>query len=83
MKTEDKKMMIVDLELEVYEELVSYCTQSDLNERELMNELVHYFLIDGLKMLDTMRKGYKEMARINLDICSEFDECETEVTSLI
>jgi len=83
MKCENSRMMIVELEADIYADIEEYCAQSNLSEREFVNELFRSLLKDNLKMLDTMRKGYTEMASINLEICTEFDGCETEVTSLI
>lgn len=80
---ENKKRMVVKLDAEVYREVERYCKQSNLSEREFMDDVIHCFLNESLKMLDTMRKGYIEMAHINLEICTEFDGCETEVTSLV
>jgi len=82
MKSVNRKM-IVEVNADIYEKIEAYCVQSDLCERSFVDELVQYFLKDNLKMLDAMRRGYTEMARINLDICTEFELCETEVTSLI
>lgn len=83
MMSEDKKRMIVELDADVYADVRHYCEQLNLSERKFMNELIHCFLEDSIKMLDTMRQGYTEMAIINLEICTEFDGCETEVTSLV
>ena len=79
----EKRTVMIELEAKVYEDMANYCANLDLDIYDFMNELVHYFLRDSLKTLDTMRNGYKEMARINLEICTEFDGCETEVNSHI
>lgn len=83
MISDSKKMMVVELDAKIYKKVEQYCKQSNLSEREFMNDVIHCFLKESLKMLDTMRKGYTEMALINLEICTEFDDCETEVTSLV
>lgn len=82
MKNENKKM-IVEVQKDIYREIEAYCAQSDLSERDFIDKLVRYFLNENLKMLDAMRRGYMEMAGINLDICTEFDQCELEVAPLI
>lgn len=83
MSSKQKKTLRIDLEPGIYREIEEFCMETDTNENELVAELVQYFLKDGKQMLDTMRNGYMEMARINLEICTEFDGVEAEVTSLI
>lgn len=83
MSSKQKKTLRIELEPGIYREVEEFCLATDTDEDELMTELVQYFLKDGKHMLDTMRKGYIEMARINLEICTEFDGIEGEVTSLI
>lgn len=82
MVSDSEKKMTVTLNGDVYAQVQSYCEQMSLNENEFMNEIIHCFLEDSLKMLDTMRQGYADMASINLEICTEFEGCDTEVISL-
>lgn len=83
MSSNQNKTLRIEVEPGVYKEIEQFCIETGTSKNELMAELLQYFLKDGKHMLDTMRKGYMEMARINLEICSEFDEVEAEVASLI
>lgn len=81
MKQQHGKKMIIELDQSVYEEFVEYCTDADIEKSELMSEVVQCFMKDMMNKMDAMRKGYEEMGHINLEICSEFDGCESEVHS--
>jgi CopG family transcriptional regulator/antitoxin EndoAI len=79
MEEQQGKKMIIELDQAVYEKFEEYCAETNAEKSEIMSELLHYFLKDNMNTMDAMRKGYEEMARINLEICSEFDGCENEV----
>lgn len=83
MSSKRNETLRIELETGIYKEVAEFCRETNTNENELMTELVQCFLKDGKQMLDTMRKGYIEMAHINLEICNEFERCEAEATSLI
>ena len=76
---ENDNIMKVNLAPAVYKEVKEYCTIANIDENEFVNSVMNYFLEENLIIYDTMRKGYAEMSRINLDICNEFEVCEKEV----
>ncbi|WP_035054539.1 hypothetical protein [Carnobacterium pleistocenium] len=76
---ENDNIMKVNLAPAVYKEVKEYCAIADIDENEFVNSVMNYFLDENLIIYDTMRKGYAEMSRINLDICNEFEVCEKEV----
>ncbi|WP_407371513.1 hypothetical protein [Carnobacterium sp.] len=76
---ENENMMKVNLAPGIYKEVKEYCMIANIDENEFVNSVVNYFLDENLIIYDTMRKGYAEMSRINLDICDEFEVCEKEV----
>ncbi|MBM6616045.1 hypothetical protein JTF06_14225 [Desemzia sp. RIT804] len=79
----NKKFKVVEIHLEadVYEQVQEYCALEELEEKELVSCFMSKFVKEKLNIIDTLRKGYAEMAGINLDICNEFEECEKEVLS--
>lgn len=79
MEEQQGKKMIIEVDQAIYERFERYCEETNIEKSEVMSELLHYFLRDTMNTMDAMRKGYEEMAHINLEICSEFDECENEV----
>lgn len=83
MREQQGKKMIIELDQAVYEEFEEYCTETDTEKSEVMTDLLQYFLKESMNTMDAMRKGYAEMAHINLEICSEFDGCESEAHSHI
>ncbi|MER2064028.1 MAG: hypothetical protein ABS873_05210 [Alkalibacterium sp.] len=76
---EYNKKMTIELEQSVYEEIEEYCQDANIEESELMNKMLQCFIKDTMNKMDAMRKGYAEMGKINLEICSEFDGCENEI----
>ncbi|OJF91641.1 hypothetical protein [Alkalibacterium sp. 20] len=76
---EHNKKMTIELEQSVYEEIEEYCKDAKIEESELMNKMLQCFIKDNMNKMDAMRKGYAEMGNINLEICSEFDNCENEI----
>ncbi|SFH92245.1 hypothetical protein [Pisciglobus halotolerans] len=82
MSNRETKTVEVELELEVYEDIANYCTFFDMDQEVFMNEMMQHIIKEKLNIIDTMRKGYAEMSRINLDICHEFEVCEKEVSTL-
>lgn len=81
MNNKEFKVVEVHLEADIYEQVREYCALEELEEKELVNCFMTKFVEEKLNIIDTLRKGYAEMAGINLDICDEFEECESEVLS--
>ena len=79
MEEQRSKKMIIELDQSVYEDLVEYCVETNMEKTQLMAEMVKVCVRESMNKRDAMRKGYAEMAHINLEICSEFDGCESEV----
>ncbi|WP_208559609.1 hypothetical protein [Marinilactibacillus kalidii] len=78
MEEQRNKKMIIELDQSVYEDLVEFCVETNVEKTELMSQMVNYCIKESMNKMDAMRKGYAEMANINLEICSEFDGCESE-----
>lgn len=78
MDNKNFKIVEVHLEADIYEQVQKYCTLVELEEKELVNNVVKNIVNEKLHIIDTLRKGYVEMAKINLDICDEFEACEKE-----
>ncbi|SEI61488.1 CopG family transcriptional regulator / antitoxin EndoAI [Alkalibacterium gilvum] len=76
---EYNKEMTIELKQSIYEEIEEYCQDADIEESELINDMLQCFIKDTMNKMDAMRKGYAEMGRINLEICSEFDGCENDI----
>lgn len=81
MDNKNFKIVEVQLEADIYEQVQEYCLLADLEEKELVNNVVKRIVNEKLHIIDTLRKGYAEMAKINLDICNEFEACEKEAFS--
>lgn len=81
MDNKNFKIVEVQLEAEIYEKVQAYCALEDLEEKELINNELKRILKEKLHIIDTLRKGYAEMAGINLDICNEFEKSEQEAYS--
>lgn len=81
MSNKDFKVVEVQLEADVYEQVQEYCALENLGEEELVSCFMTRFVKEKLNIIDILRKGYSEMAGINLDICNEFEACEKEVFS--
>ncbi|MDN6194778.1 MAG: hypothetical protein L0J48_03355 [Alkalibacterium sp.] len=80
---EYNKEMTIELKQSIYEEIEEYCQDADIEESELINDMLQCFIKDTMNKMDAMRKGYAEMGRINLEICSEFDGCENDIHAYI
>lgn len=76
---ENENIMKVNLAPGIYKEVKEYCAIANIDENDFVSSVVNCFLDENLIIYDTMRKGYAEMSRINLDICDEFEVCEKEV----
>lgn len=81
MDNKNFKVVEVQLEAEIYEEVQAYCALENLEEEELIKNEFKRVLKEKLHIIDTLRKGYAEMAGINLDICNEFEASEREAFS--
>lgn len=81
MSNKEFKVVEIHLEADLYEQVQEYCALEELEEKELVSCFMTKFVQEKLNIIDTLRKGYAEMAGINLDICDEFEECEKEVLS--
>ncbi len=73
--------MIIELDQSIYEEFEEYCLDVDVEKTEIVSDAVQCLIKDMMNKMDAMRKGYEEMGNLNLEICSEFDGCESEAHS--
>ncbi|PRY80943.1 hypothetical protein [Alkalibacterium olivapovliticus] len=78
MEEQNNKRMVIELDQSVYDEIEEYCVDADIEESELMSGIFQCFVRETMNKMDAMKKGYTEMGHINLEICSEFDGCESE-----
>lgn len=68
------------LKKEDYDKLQSNDGHESKEHSRSSNDIISQQIsTENFKIYDTMRKGYAEMSRINLDICNEFEVCEKEV----
>lgn len=81
MMEEKDNLYNIHVNSEIYQLIQNFCEESGFDENELVNGVLQHFLKESLNIIDTMRKGYAEMAHINLDISSEFEICEEEVSA--
>ncbi|ALV22603.1 MAG: hypothetical protein RR548_09195 [Carnobacterium sp.] len=81
MGSEKGRFFKVELNRHITEDSQRYEIQSKINKNNLTNAVVDQFSDQNLTIYDTLRKGYAEMSRINLDICNEFEVCEKEASA--
>jgi len=70
--------MTIEIDQQTYELFKEYCEETDSEKSEIVEDLMQYFLDECMNTMDAMRKGYAEMGSINLEISSEFNNCENE-----
>lgn len=77
----ETKEVTIELTQSTFEKFKEYCRDTSSEKSEIMEDLIRYFLDECNSTLVSMREGYKEMGKINLEICSDFKPCEDEVHS--
>ncbi|MGX7394634.1 hypothetical protein [Carnobacterium mobile] len=81
MRNERDRVFKISLNRQVYENSQNYEVQTRVIKTNLTNAMVNQISKNNITIYDTLRKGYAEMSRINLDICNEFEVCEKEVSA--
>lgn len=81
MEQHQSKKMTIEVDQRTYEMFKEYCEETNSDKSDIMEGLMQYFLEESMNTMDAMRKGYAEMASINLEISSEFNDCEDEAHS--
>ncbi|WP_034551332.1 hypothetical protein [Carnobacterium funditum] len=81
MRNNDGRVFKISLNRHISKDSQSYDVQTSINEFNSINAVVNQISEKNLTIYDTLRKGYAEMSRINLDICNEFEVCEKEVSA--
>ncbi|SEL12481.1 CopG family transcriptional regulator / antitoxin EndoAI [Carnobacterium iners] len=81
MRNNDGRVFKISLNRHVYKESQSDDVQTSTTKFNSINAVVNQISEKNLTIYDTLRKGYAEMSRINLDICNEFEVCEKEVSA--
>lgn len=78
--TENKRIMIT-LPQALLEEVDVMIDIEHKNRSQLIREAMRFYLKEKRKaqLREEMRKGYQEMAWLNLRLCEEAFECEEEV----
>ena len=79
MRNNNGRIFKISLNRHVYKDSQSYDVQTSATKFNSINAVVNQISEKNLTIYDTLRKGYAEMSRINLDICDEFEVCEKEV----
>ncbi len=81
MRNNDGRVYKISLNRHVSKDSQSYDVHTSINKINSINAVVNKISEKNLTIYDTLRKGYAEMSRINLDICNEFEDCEKEVSA--
>ncbi|MCA9766638.1 MAG: hypothetical protein KC455_09515 [Carnobacterium sp.] len=81
MRNNNGRIFKISLNRHVYKDSQSYDVQTSITKFNSINAVVNQISKKNLTIYDTLRKGYAEMSRINLDICNEFEVCEKEVSA--
>ena len=81
MRNERDRVFKISLNRQVSENSQNYEVQTRVIKTRLTNAMVNKISKNNITIYDTLRKGYAEMSRINLDICNEFEVCEKEVSA--
>lgn len=81
MRNERDRVFKISLNRQVSENSQNYEVQTRVIKTSLTDAMVNQISKNNITIYDTLRKGYAEMSRINLDICNEFEVCEKEVSA--
>jgi CopG family transcriptional regulator/antitoxin EndoAI len=81
MRNNNGRIFKISLNRHVYKDSQGYDVQTSATKFNSINAVVNQISEKNLTIYDTLRKGYAEMSRINLDICNEFEVCEKEVSA--
>ncbi|MGB3161756.1 hypothetical protein [Carnobacterium sp.] len=81
MRNNGGRVFKISLNRHVSKDSQSYDVQTSINKFNSINAVVNQISEKNITIYDTLRKGYAEMSRINLDICNEFEVCEKEVSA--
>lgn len=79
MEERQMKELTIEIDIETYEEFQAYCDESRFDRNEILEHLMEHFVEESKVMMKKMKDGYAEMAKLNLEITSEFTDCENEV----
>jgi CopG family transcriptional regulator/antitoxin EndoAI len=77
----ESKRIIISLPTSLLEEVNDIISIENKNRSEIIREAMRFYLKEKRKsrLREEMRKGYLEMASINLLLCQEAFACEEEV----
>lgn len=81
MRNNGGRIFKISLIRQVSKESQSYDVRTSIKKFNSINTVVNQISEKNLTIYDTLRRGYAEMSRINLDICNEFEVCEKEVST--
>ncbi|EKU93625.1 Uncharacterised protein [Alloiococcus otitis] len=79
MEEQQSKELTVKVDSGTYNAFQAYCEESSFDQDEIVEHLMDRFVDESRMMINQMRKGYAEMANLNLEIAAEFSECDNEV----
>lgn len=79
------KRIMICLPVSLLEEVDVVIGVEKMNRSQLIREAMRFYLNEKQKsrLREEMRKGYQEMARINLLLAQEAFECEEEVSNFM
>ena len=79
------KRIMISLPLTLLEEVDTVLCIEKMNRSELIREAMNFYLREKrrIRLREEMRRGYLEMARLNLVISQECFDCEEEVSVFI
>lgn len=79
------KRIMISLPMTLLEEVDTVLCHEKKNRSELIREAMSFYLKEKrrIRLREEMRRGYMEMARLNLLIVQECFDCEEEVSVFI
>lgn len=83
MEERQMKELTIEIDVGTYEEFQAYCEESQFDRNEILEHLMDHFVEESKTMMNKMKQGYAEMAKLNLEITSEFTNIENEVNNYL
>lgn len=79
------KRIMICLPATLLEEVDNFMGVENMNRSELIREAMRFYLAERKKSLmrEKMRRGYQEMAQLNLALAQEAFGCEEEVQFIV
>lgn len=81
--SEDRRKVVLEVNKECYSLVEEYSEYVNESERNVLNRLLNYTLEEYADKYKKLKKGYKKMGQINLEISQAFTASENEVFNRI